>query len=231
MTLTLFAFLLWGCGEKPSEETPTPAMPAGHDHAQMLRDQQAGHEGHQGHEGHEPLPAAEPVRDTSIYQLPVSMTDSKGGAASLGAWSGQPALISMVYTSCTAACPLIISDLKAIDAALSPTTRAATRYLLVSMDPERDTPAKLAEMASNHGLDDRWLLTRTDEDGVRQIAAVLGIRYRKLADGNYNHSAVLTLLDGNGVIDQRIDGLGQSNAELVARVELMVGAPQTGNAR
>lgn len=223
MITTLFALLLWGCGEKPVEPgAPAEPAPPVHDHAKMLRDQAA------AGEAPGPMPAAEPVRDTSIYQLPVALTDASGAAAALGAWKGHPVLISMVYTSCTAACPLIVSDMKGVDAALSPAAREQMRYLLVSLDPARDTTEALATLARTHQLDDRWRVTRTDADGVRQIAAVLGLRYRKLADGNFNHSAVLTLLDPDGVIDTRIDGLGLPNTELVAHAEAMAAAAKPG---
>ena len=43
----------------------------------------------------------------------------------------------------------------------------------------------------------RWRLVRTNESSVRELSAVLGISYRKLDDGNYNHASVLTLLDRN----------------------------------
>lgn len=230
MRSLLFTVVLWSCGGSETPTTPTPpAAPPAHDHAKMLAEQAAAGQDHaaMGHDhaamGHAPLPADEPVRDTSIYQLPVALTASTGAAAELGAWKGHPVLVSMIYTSCTAACPMIISEMSAVEAALSPATRERMRYLLVSMDPERDTPAALADLAKRHNLDDRWLLARTDEDGVRQISAVLGIRYRKLADGNYNHSAVLTLLDEQGVIAERIDGLGKPNEALVARAEVLGG--------
>jgi protein SCO1/2 len=80
----------------------------------------------------------------------------------------------------------------------------------VSFDPEHDTAGVLEELARAHGLDSsRWRLLRGSHDTVREVAAVLGIRYRRLPDGGFNHSSVITLLDASGVVLARVEGLGQ----------------------
>jgi protein SCO1/2 len=80
----------------------------------------------------------------------------------------------------------------------------------VSIDPEHDTPEALRALARARGLDpSRWRLLGAPDDTVREVAAVLGIRYRRLADGSFNHSSVITLLDRAGVIQARVEGLGQ----------------------
>ncbi len=37
-----------------------------------------------------------------------------------------------------------------------------------------------------------------DREVIRAIAGLLGIRYRELADGEFNHTPVLVLLDADG---------------------------------
>jgi protein SCO1/2 len=67
----------------------------------------------------------------------------------------------------------------------------------------------LQALATKRKLDlQRWTLARTDKDGVRKLAAVLDIRYRQLADGEFNHSSVLILLDADGRILARTEKLG-----------------------
>ena len=81
--------------------------------------------------------------------------------------------------------------------------------LLVSLDPARDDPAALRRVAEKRRLDPaRWTLARTGAAGVRRTAAVLGIRYRALADGEFNHSSALVLLDGEGRVLARTEQLG-----------------------
>jgi protein SCO1/2 len=38
---------------------------------------------------------------------------------------------------------------------------------------------------------------------------VLGIRYRQLPEGGFNHSSVIALLDPGGVFLARVEGMGQ----------------------
>jgi protein SCO1 len=158
---------------------------------------------------HEAPPAASP-RSDSIYELPASLVDQDGRTVGLDVFRGHPVLISMFYTTCPDACPLLIANLKRIERELSPATRADLRILLVSLDPEHDTPEALQALARAHDLDaSRWRLVRAHEDTVREVAAVLGIRYRRLPEGGFNHSSVITLLDPSGVVLTRAEGVGQ----------------------
>jgi protein SCO1/2 len=158
---------------------------------------------------HEDAPAAAP-RSDSIYELPASLVDQDGRPVGLDLFRGHPVLITMFYTSCRDACPMLVADLKRFERELSPRGRADLRIVLVSLDAERDTPEALRRLAAAHDLDTaRWRLLRASEDTVREIAAVLGIHYRRLPDGTFNHSSVITLVDARGVALARVEGLGQ----------------------
>lgn len=165
--------------------------------------------------------APEPAPDAgaSIYLLATPLTDQAGAEVRLDAFRGHPVLISMFYASCPAACPMLIRDIQSIEAAVPPEARADLRVLLISLDPDRDTPPALAALAERHQVDPaRWKVTRTPQDRVREIAAVLGIQYRFLPDGELNHSSIITLLDSGGVPLHRTEGLGRSQDEMVARI-------------
>ena len=54
----------------------------------------------------------------------------------------------------------------------------------------------------------RWTLARTDEKGVRTLAALLGVRFRVLSDGEFNHTSALILLDAEGRVIARTETLG-----------------------
>src|SRR3989338_5688031 len=62
-------------------------------------------------------------------------------------------------------------------------------------------------------------------DTVREIAAVLGIKYRRLADGLFNHSSVITLLDPDGVVLVRDEAIGGSHAALLRSLRAAQSAP------
>lgn len=164
----------------------------------------------------------------SVYQLGMTLTDQQGRAVKLDQGRGHPVVITMFYSSCPSVCPLLLGQLKAIDAKLPTNERAQTRFLLVSLDPERDTPEALTALAKRYDLDlARWTLTRPALDDVRKLAAVLGIKYRKLPDGNYNHSSVITVLDRSGLIKSRQEGSSQP-AEPVLQSIRSVTTPAAG---
>lgn len=152
---------------------------------------------------------ATPLPSDSVYQLDVPMVDQSGRSLNWRDQRGRPRVVSMFYSSCPYICPLIVDSGKAIEHALTPAERARLGITLVSLDPKRDTPRALAALAARRQLDPvRWTLLRPAERDVRAIAGVLSIRYRALADGEFNHTSVLILLDADGRVLARTEQIG-----------------------
>jgi protein SCO1/2 len=162
-----------------------------------------------------PLPA------DSLYQLSLPLTDQDGHTADWGTRRGKPQLVAMFYTSCQYICPLIVDSGKAIEHQLDAKQQGKLGILLISMDPKHDDPATLKTVVDKRKLDTaRWTLASPPEKDVRAVAGVLNIRYRKLADGGFNHSSALILLDSNGRILARTEKIGsQPDPEFVAEVK------------
>lgn len=145
----------------------------------------------------------------SVYRLTDTYTDQAGRNFRLADGRGRVRLVAMFYTSCRYVCPLIIDSAKGVEHALEPAERARLGVLLVSLDPARDDVAALRSVFDKRRLDPaRWTLARTEAAAVRRLAAVLGVRYRALADGEFNHTSALVLLDADGVVLARTERLG-----------------------
>lgn len=135
----------------------------------------------------------------SVYQLQAGLSDQDGHAFQWADKRGRVQLVAMFYTSCAYVCPLIIDSVKGIEHALSEDERARLGLLLVSLDPARDDTAALKSVANKRKLDlQRWTLARTNDASVRKIAALLGVRYRALVDGEFNHTSAIVLFDADG---------------------------------
>jgi protein SCO1/2 len=133
---------------------------------------------------------------------------------------GHPMLVSMFYTSCQFVCPMLIDALRHTESKLSKDERNRLSVLMVSIDPAHDTVPVLKRTADQRELDgDHWTLARTDATHVRKLASVLGIQYRLLANGEYNHSTALILVDADGRIVGRTTRLGDADPAFVRLVQ------------
>jgi protein SCO1 len=173
--VALLALATIGCASQPAPATRTPARTDG---------------------------SAGDAERFSVYELEGRWRDQSGATRSLANWRGTPVLLAMVYTHCTATCPLAVSELKRI-AALDP----EVRFVLVSLDPARDDVSRLADYAAERALDpSRWtLLTGSDAD-VRDLAATLDVRYRRVTPEDLAHSNLITLLDREGRVVRQASG-------------------------
>ena len=153
--------------------------------------------------------AAPPLPSDSVLQINHTFTTQDGKNFKLNQRRGKPQLVAMFYTSCPYICPLIIDSAKGVEKSLTPAERNKLSILLVSIDPARDTPEALMFIVRKRKLDTtRWTLARTDEKGVRTLAALLGVRFRALSDGEFNHTSALILLDAEGRVIARTETLG-----------------------
>lgn len=166
-----------------------------------------------------------PLPRDSVYQLPLVLTDQAGRAADWRTRRGTPQVVAMFYTSCQYICPLIVDSGKAVEKSLTPAQRGKLKILLISLDPKRDTPAALQHIVDKRQLDTtRWTLASPPQGDVRAVAGVLGVRYRELADGEFNHTSALLLLDADGRILARTERIGSKpDPEFIAAVRKAIG--------
>ena len=154
----------------------------------------------------------------SVYQLSIPLSDQLGRTSKLEDWRGKPVLISMFYSSCEFVCPRIVEAVKKTEESLL-AHRAQVPVLMVSFDPVRDDTAKLNTMAEERRIDPKlWTLARTDARNVRKLAAILGIQYRELPSGEFNHSSVIILLDAEGRVVGKTTTLGEADPAFVKLV-------------
>lgn len=156
----------------------------------------------------------------STYHLALPLVDQDGKAFAYADGRGRVRIASMFYTSCKYICPLIIDTLLKTERELAPEQKAALDVLLVSLDPDNDSPDALKRVADKRHLDtSRWRLARAEKPGVRRLAAVLGIQYKQIENKEFSHSSVLVLLDADGRILARTEQLGAADPQFVAALK------------
>jgi protein SCO1/2 len=170
---------------------------------------------------HRTIPSDKPVDDASLYQLESKWTAADGRQVPLSSLRGKVRVLAIFYSTCEFACPVIVGRMKELQAALPTTQRDDVGFVLVSMDPGKDDPGRLAEYAKRMEFDDRWTLLKGDDGDVRELAALLGFRYRQEPDGEFAHSNMISVLDREGRLVHQGLGLdADMNAALKKIAEL-----------
>jgi protein SCO1/2 len=208
-----------GCGEANAPAKPSLATARAPATDSTELDAHAHDMHHHAHANQAP-PAEAPLSGESIYNATANFEDQHGTPLELTSLRGSAVLATMFYASCTSVCPLLISRLASIERALSPEARAHTQVLAITLDPARDTADALRRLAQRHGVDDaRWHFVRTSKDSVREMAALLGIRYSFLPSGDISHSQVIALLDHSGTVVARLENATGDPAELITAID------------
>lgn len=176
----------------------------------------------EGHGAHtRGLEATDPTAEGSVYVLGGAWSDQHGGELTLAELAGRPRVVAMVYTHCSFACPRIIAQMKRIEAAFAGAPAGESPgFVLVSIDPERDTPERLATFAESSRLDPgSWTLLNGSDAQILELSVLLGVKYRATGDGEFAHSNVLTVLDAEGAVVERVEGLGAEVGPAVEALE------------
>jgi protein SCO1/2 len=164
--------------------------------------------------------APAPFTDKSLYQSETKWTTDSQRQITLGDLAGQPQVVAMFFANCQSTCPIIVHDLKRIEAALPHGERERVGFTLVTFDSRRDTPAALAEYRRIRGLPaSRWTLLHGAPDDVAELAALLGVRYKEDARGQFMHSNLITILNAQGEIVHQQVGLGGDIQDTVRIVQ------------
>ncbi len=164
----------------------------------------------------EEKPAA-PLATRSLYQLDATWTNDAAKPVSLVSLRGHPVILAMFFASCEYACPVIVNDIKRLQAQLPAAARERTQVVLVTFDVARDTPAGLRAFRERMSLDGQWTLLRGEESSVQELAMLLGVKFKQDGRGQFAHSNIITVLNPEGEIAHQLAGLNGDGSE-TARV-------------
>ena len=162
-----------------------------------------------------------PISDLSIYNLPSQWTTQDGKDIELKSLKGNVLVMVMIYTTCKAACPRLVADMRNIESRLNVKTKKNVKLILVSIDPETDTPEKLKAFAIANKMDnDPWIFLRSTEENTREFAAVLAVNYKKISPIDFSHSNIISVFNPDGELIYQQEGLGVNNDKTIDRINL-----------
>ncbi|NNC77526.1 MAG: SCO family protein [Woeseiaceae bacterium] len=148
----------------------------------------------------------ENVRSATILpatmELPeFALIDHQGTAADQSFFEGQWDLVFFGFTHCPDVCPLTLQILQAAKKALGEKQiDPLPRIVLVSVDPERDTPEVLGAYINAFGDNNAGLTGELQQ--LRRLTSALGIYFEKVSAGENNysidHTSVVLVIDPQG---------------------------------
>lgn len=166
-----------------------------------------------------PSPDAIEASEDSIYQIESQWQDQKGEKRRLSSLGGKVQVVTMGYSTCQFACPRLLADMRMIEAGLPKEISEKTGFAFFSIDPETDSPSRLAEYGKENHLDPgQWTLLTSEVSSVQELAVVLGIQYRRVDSKDFAHSNLITVLNQKGEVIYRQEGLAADPAETIKAI-------------
>jgi protein SCO1/2 len=146
---------------------------------------------------------------------PFSLVDHTGQRRTEKDFAGRPVLLFFGFTHCPDVCPTTLTSVGRWLAALGSRGDRIVP-LFVTVDPERDTTAVLAEYMK--AFDPRIIGLTGTADEVAHMLKTYRAYARKTETGDFEHTAAVYLLDGNGTLASLI-GNNRPDEAAIATLE------------
>jgi protein SCO1/2 len=132
---------------------------------------------------------------------------------------GKVLVMVMIYTSCKSACPRLVADMRNIEKTLPAYLKDNVKLVLVSIDPDVDTPKRLKSFAIDNNMDgEQWIFLRSTEENTREFAAVLAVNYKKIAPLEFSHSNIISVFNADGELVYQQEGLGVNSDQTIKKI-------------
>ncbi|HXF95138.1 MAG TPA: SCO family protein [Gemmatimonadales bacterium] len=163
--------------------------------------------------GRRELPATYPRLHGPAPDLP--LVDQYGDTVRPSRFRGRPVLVTFAYAHCETVCPIAVREVLAARQRAS----SAPPVLIITLDPWRDTPARLPHIAR------AWSLppgAHVLSGAVGQVEAALDAwnvaRERDLRSGAVAHPAIVLILDSAGRLAYAAAPHADAVAQLLGRL-------------
>jgi len=156
------------------------------------------------------------------------LTNSAGDALSMGEFRGKPLVLSLVYTSCYAICPMTVRHLaKIVGKARDALGADSFSAVVLGFDTAFDTPLAMKHFAKKQGIDNtKWHVLSADEKTVDALSRQVGFEYFSSPNG-FDHIVQATIIDAEGKVYRQVYGETFDTPLLVdPLMDLVLGRPK-----
>ena len=166
-------------------------------------------------DGEYPFPA-ERIR-TAIEPPQFELLDHTGEAVSLEELQGKVVVVTAVYATCGASCPIILTELRRVTEQFEEHHHELA-VLGITLDPERDGPEELTRLADRHRVEaPLYRLLHGDPDEVNRVLDDFSVsRIPDEERGEIDHANLFIVIDRQGKIAYRI-ALGDRTEQWLSR--------------
>jgi protein SCO1/2 len=147
-----------------------------------------------------------------LWQIPdFTLIERSGQPVTLAQLQGRVWIADFFYTTCPGPCPMLTSRFSDLQKELA--GQPDLRFVSISSDPEKDTPAVLQTYAEHFKAGDRWLFLTGDKKAIYDLAnqgfKLSLVEDKTSATEPVIHSTKLVLVDRNATVRGVYDGLSE----------------------
>jgi protein SCO1 len=149
-----------------------------------------------------------------------ALTNQSGAVIRAEQLHGRVAIISFMFTGCSEACPLVMSQLARAQAdVLAAGLGSRVRFTTITLDPVTDTPAVLRRYAASFGVDTNgWDFLTGDPAEVGRVVRAMGMTTVR-ADGRLGHDSLVVFVNTRGDIVRRYTETTRLAARIVSDIK------------
>jgi len=168
--------------------------------------------------------AFDPTRLEPMFEMPrFGLTDQNGKPFESESLKGNPAILAFVFTRCAGPCPVMFAEMAAMQGRIAD---HRVKFILITIDPKRDTPEVLKRKLSELKADEsRWSFLTGGIPEIFRIQKEMMLAHGR-DENDLVHSDRFMLFDKAGVCRGRFDGKLQSDmTELVGAANHLLNEP------
>lgn len=159
----------------------------------------------------------------SIFHLSSEWHNQNNESLQLKALKGKTLVVVMIYTSCKTACPILVSKMKTIEQKIDRKAIDNVNLVLVSIDPDTDSPARLKAFAKDNKMDaPQWTFLTSNTDNTQEFANVLSMKYKKISPIDFSHSNIISVFNPLGELVSQEQGTAINVDQVVSTVSKTV---------
>ena len=159
---------------------------------------------------------------TRLNDVPpgLALVNETGRTITLDAYRGKAVLVTFAFAHCQTVCPLVVNSvLSARDRIAATAPERTPVVLVVTLDPWRDTPARLPALAEQWGMTGETHVLSGEPDVVERALNAWRIpRVRNEKTGDISHPSMVYVIGPNGRIVYLVNG---SREQIIAAVRAL----------